>query len=65
MTLDLMSTFDPSQPCGVHDQLNDSWEPWDPVTDEALYRAWAEPQYSKSSHVVQYDGRLLDGWRRL
>jgi hypothetical protein len=59
-----MTTFDPSRRCEAHDQLNDSWDPWDPVTDEALYRAWAEPQHSQSSHVMQYDGRLL-GWREL
>jgi hypothetical protein len=46
----------------VHDRLNDTWNRWDPPKDETLYRAWAEPQDSQTPDVIQYDGRVLDGW---
>jgi hypothetical protein len=54
--------FDPSRICMVHDRLNYTWNRWDPPKDETLYRAWAEPQDSQTPDVIQYDGRVLDGW---
>lgn len=57
-----MSTFDPEQPCEVHDVANRTWFAW-PVKDASLYRQYAEPQDSKTPDVIAFDGMLLDGWR--
>jgi hypothetical protein len=55
-----MATFDPTQPCELHDQLNDIWFQW-PVKDAELYRGHAEPWDTPG--VIAFDGMLLDGWR--
>ncbi len=52
-----MSTFDPSQPADVHDQLNDRVFRWKPE--------WASTWLYRSDHapgVVEWEGLLLDGW---
>jgi hypothetical protein len=49
-----MSTFDPSQPADVHDQLNDRIFHWDPV--------WAPTWRVRREHapgVFEWDGLLL------
>jgi hypothetical protein len=53
-----MSTFDPSQPALLHDQLNDKMIAW---TGEDLAH-WREHAESASHGVVGWDGLLLDGW---
>ncbi len=54
-----MSTFDPTKPARVHDQLNDRWIDWDPAWAPTFqYEPWSET----NPHLVNWDGRLLDGW---
>jgi hypothetical protein len=56
-----MTTFDPDEPCLVHDRLNDKM--FDCRTGDAdRYR-----QYAKLDHdgLVWFDGQILDGWMRL
>jgi hypothetical protein len=57
-----MSTFDPIRSRTVHDRLNDSWDDWEPA-DAEHFCSWAAPQDSQTPHVIQYDGRLLEGWK--
>lgn len=55
-----MSTFDPDQPCRVHDALNNRFIDWNPD--------WANHYREDSDHhredVIEWDGRLLDGWTK-
>lgn len=55
-----MATFDPDQPCELHDQLN-GWFDW-PAQDADAYRQHAQPYDTPG--VIAFDGMLLDGWRR-
>jgi hypothetical protein len=53
-----MSEFDPSKPAILHDRLKDEIVTWT-GEERDLYVASAKPQ---SDGVVEWDGRLLDGW---
>jgi len=44
-----METFDPDEPCRVHDGLNNNFIEWNPES---------EPY----DGVISWDGALLDGW---
>jgi hypothetical protein len=54
-----MATFDPDEPCRVHDRLNDQMIEW----RTGLASKWRE--YARTDKVdgtVHFDGLLLDGW---
>jgi hypothetical protein len=53
-----MATFDPGEPCKVHDRLNDRTFDW--------RTGWAET-YRRHARLgtdghVYFDGLILDGW---
>jgi hypothetical protein len=54
-----MSEFDSTRPAGVHDKLNDNTFEWEPRWAEN-YRQYAD---EFDPGVIEWDGRLLDGWR--
>ena len=55
-----MSEFDPARPSLVHDALNDVTFVWQREW-EADFREHALP--STTPGIIEWDGRLLDGWR--
>jgi hypothetical protein len=59
MKLRPMLEFDPTQPALVHDKLNEKVLDWKPEW-AVHYREYAifEPDGK-----VEWDGRILDGWR--
>jgi hypothetical protein len=54
-----MSTFDPDEPCRVHDRLNDKTFLWR-TRDAPAYRQYARTD--KVDGTVSFDGLVLDGW---
>jgi hypothetical protein len=58
MSLNPMSTFDPDQPCRVHERLNDKTFDW--------HTGWAskyrQTAVLESDGVAYFDGLMLDGW---
>lgn len=56
--MELMSTFDPDEPCKVHDRLNDRTFQWRTGRAED-YKREAVPA---SDGTVSFDGLILDGW---
>ena len=54
-----MAEFDPARPCLLHDQLNDVMVDWNADWRED-WRLYAHPH---APGVIEWDGRLLDGWR--
>jgi hypothetical protein len=58
LTLKPMSTFDPTRPALLHDQLNDKMLAW---TGEEL-AGWREHANPHSQGIIEWDGLLLDGW---
>jgi hypothetical protein len=57
-TLQPMSTFDPSQPALLHDQLNDTMLPWTGEQRES----WRAHARIRSDGLAEWDGDLFDGW---
>jgi hypothetical protein len=53
-----MSEFDPSQPAILHDKLNDIIITW---TGE-LHANFKATAIVRPDGIVEWDGRLLDGW---
>ncbi|OSJ36981.1 hypothetical protein BSZ19_01545 [Bradyrhizobium japonicum] len=56
-----MATFNPAEPCRVHDALNNTFIDWKPEW-AARYREYAAPH---DEGVIAFDGLLLDGWVQL
>ncbi|MGY4358528.1 hypothetical protein ACVWZR_007656 [Bradyrhizobium sp. i1.3.1] len=56
-----MATFNPDEPCRVHDALNNTFIDWKPEW-AARYRKYAAPH---DEGVIAFDGLLLDGWVQL
>ena len=56
-----MSTFDPDEPCRVHDRLDDEMVDWR-IGDADKYRHYAKLD---RDGFVWFDGLILDGWMRL
>jgi hypothetical protein len=54
-----MRTFDPTKPAMVHDELNDVMVEFDPTEHRAHYERYA---VEDRPGVIEWDGRLLDGW---
>lgn len=56
-----MAEFDPTKPGQqVHDDLNDEIIDWEPRWSFLYeYQPWSPA----NPHLVEWDGRLLDGWR--
>jgi hypothetical protein len=53
-----MTTFDPAEPCRVHDRLEDRTLGWKTAwAEEYLRHAWLG-----SDGLVYFDGLILDGW---
>ena len=53
-----MKTFDPDQPCRVHDEVNDQFLEWKPEW-APHYREYATKHFDG---IIAWDGLLLDGW---
>jgi hypothetical protein len=53
-----MSTFNPSQPALLHDQLNDDTFAW--TGEQADH--WRQHAKEASEGVIGWDGCLIDGW---
>jgi len=60
LTLKPMSSFDPTQPALLHDQLNEKMVPWSSTPEEV--KSWRQYANSHSEGLVEWDGLLLDGW---
>jgi len=54
-----MSEFDPARPSRVHDALNDVTFVWQPDWEADF----CEHALSNTPGIIEWDGRLLDGWR--
>ena len=54
-----MTTFDPDEPCQVHDRLNDRTFEWKTGWAED-YKRHARPLDDGS---ISFDGQILDGWK--
>jgi|ERR1700739_980285 hypothetical protein len=60
-TMNPMSTFNPAQPCRVHDEVNNKFLEWKPEW-AAHYREHAD---KRSDGIIAWDGYLLDGWSEI
>lgn len=57
--LNPMSTFDPSKPGKLYDQLNDKVFDWNPE-QWAIWDTYASPP--DSDGIVSWDGLMIAGW---
>ncbi|WP_426611325.1 hypothetical protein [Bradyrhizobium sp. McL0616] len=53
-----MDTFNPDEPCRLHDGLNNDFIEWNPEW-AAHYREYS---FNQDEGVISWDGALLDGW---
>lgn len=53
-----MSSFDPSMPALLHDQLNDAMVPW--TGEQAEH--WRQHTSAYRGNMIEWDGSLYDGW---
>jgi hypothetical protein len=56
-----MQSFDPAQPCKVHDRLKECLFDWK-TEWAANYRVRAQVFESEIPGVIAWDGLMLDGW---
>ena len=56
-----MAEFDPGRPSFVHDRLNGQTIQWEPGWQEN----YVQEAHERSPGVVEWNGRLLDGWLAL